>query len=85
MLVAFDDDTLDQNDQLVAALGARATGEPRPPEVMTRPGNHLTPVVLSLTPPEGLSLGGRLPRSVGDEADARTLGADIAAWLTRPA
>lgn len=83
MLVTFNDDKLDQNEELREELAER-----RDTDISTarRTGNHLTPVVVTLAPPQGLSqLSGSLPRSVGDEAAARELGADVGQWLQRAA
>lgn len=83
LVVAFDNDTLHHSDDLVQALQSRRDTI----EMLKRPGNHLTPVVLTLTPPDELAqmTGSRLPQTVGDEAGARQLGVDIAQWFTRAA
>jgi hypothetical protein len=82
LMLAFDNDTLHHSSDLALALQSRKETI----ELLTRPGNHLTPVVVTLSPPEELSqLTGSLPQSVGDEKAARELGVDIAQWLTRAA
>ena len=82
LMIAFDNDTLHHSSDLALALQSRKETI----ELLTRPGNHLTPVVVTLSPPEELSqLTGSLPQRVGDEAAARQLGVDIAQWLTRAA